>query len=504
MLATFAAGVEAITEVHTSSIRELSQHMTPALLKHSRGNSGFIVARFFSGFFETAACYERLGSRHISDSFANGSYHVTSSLFSPVEGTAITIIAAMTRAMETASEVEPMEALRRAISAAREALDRTPDMLPVLAKAGVVDSGALGFIMLMEGLLAGISGETLPPESEDVYRFPPRADGSDGTGQSAPEALSYRYCTEVVLSGFTGGESDGADVELKRYLTEHGDSIALVADGETLKLHIHTNEPEDILRYLETMGTVEDRKIEDMVEQVKSAAHTAAAAASGGDETGRCSVLAIVPGGGFVQLYADLGINHTLVFGDSLPAAGEIETAVAAIGAKQVVILPNNRNIIPAATIAQKHSEKDVFILPTEHVVQGLSAAYGYSDNLSAGPNLEGMRDCLDMADYFSVYQATETTQFHQTTIHAGAYFVVHRDQILATAELLVATVAQVLESFATPVSDRSNLTIFAGVPAEEQQLAELEIGLRSRYRHLEVERYYGGQKRETVMVSVE
>ncbi len=495
MLATFVAGVEAIADVQTSSIRELSQRMTPALLKHSRGNSGFIVARFFSGFFETAAGYERLQSRHISDSFANGSYHVTSSLFSPVEGTAITIISAMTRAMQAAAGAGPVQALRQAINAARETLQRTPDMLPVLARAGVVDSGALGFIMLFEGLLAGISGETLPPETEDAYRFPPRAEGDGGPNQPASETLCYRYCTEVVLSGFSGG----SNVELKRYLTERGDSIALVADGETLKLHIHTNDPHDILGYLETMGTVENRKIEDMVEQVKSAARAAA-----GEETGQCAVLAIVPGGGFVQVFADLGIDHTLVYGDALPAAGEIESAVAAIPADQVVILPNNRNIIPAATIVQGNSNKDVFILPTEHLVQGLSASYGYSDNLSAGPDLDGMLDCLELADYFSVYQAVETTQFHQTTIRAGAYFVAHRDQILATADYLTSTVVQVLESFPTPVTERSNLTIFAGVPADEQQLATLETELRTRYSHLEVECHYGGQKRETVIISVE
>ncbi len=490
MVATFQAGIDAIAAVQTRTIQEISHQMTPALLKHSRGNSGFILARFFTGFFETASMYDQLHSVQISEGFANGSYQVTTSLFSPVEGTAITIIAAMTRSIEESHDLSPVESLRRALVTAREVLHRTPEMLPILARAGVVDSGALGFIILMEGVLAGITNETLPRETETPYRFEPRVGTSTGENAETGQAPFYRYCTEIVVSDFAGMSSG----ELKDYLTRRGDSIALVAENGLLKLHIHTNEPQELIDHLGRMGTVEKTKIEDMLEQMR----LVAAESDGSDS---CEILAVVPGTGFPQTFADIGITHTIVYGESLPSAGQIQDAVDAIPSNQVIILPNNRNILPAAMIVQDHSEKHVSILPTTDIIQGLTAAYGFSENNTTAQNISAMQECISLAESYFVYRATTTTRFHETDIHRGSYFIARDDEILSTGPDLPQTVLGALEASSVPVEERANISLYY---SDAEGIDALEAAIADRYPALEIERYFGGQTRETVIISLE
>lgn len=492
MVATFHAGIKVISDVTTQSIGDISRRMIPALLTHSRGNSGFILARFFAGFFEIAGSYDILHVAQLGEGFANGSYHVTTSLFSPVEGTAITIIAAMARSLAVPNKNGLAESLRRAIETAREALHRTPEMLPVLARAGVVDSGALGFIVLMEGFLAGITKEPLEREREDRYRFAPRA----GETPSSEENLTFRYCTELVLSDFSGPTR----VELHDYLTERGDSIALVAESGMLKLHIHTNEPEELIGHLSKMGRVESKKVEDMQQQV----HLATEGSTGNEP---CEVLAVVPGPGFSDLFGDLGIDHTLVYDETLPSAGEIGAALARVSAGNVVLLPNNRNILPAAMIAREDSEKNVSILPTETVVQGLTAVYGYSENCSADENLEAMRECVDLAESFALYRAAESTRFHKTDISRGDFFIARGDEILAAGPDPIKTTFEALAKTTIPLEERGNISLFTGAPEsgkEDAELLEMEEALKGAYPDIEVERYDGGQHRAIVIISVE
>jgi len=487
MTATYLAGVNLLKQERTDSIRDISRNMNQALLKSSQGNSGFILARFFHGFFETAQDYDQLTGKQWSEGFANGSFQVNRALFSPVEGTMITIIAAMTDVLQEYRTSPPVESLRRAVAAARETLFKTPEMLPVLAKAGVVDSGALGFIIIMDGLLRGFLNEPVEMETEEQYRFTPRT-VSDEEG----EKISFRFCTEVILSDVAGEEGTA----FRNYLHTMGDSIALVFEDGLMKLHIHTNNPEELISRLSGMGTVVKTKVEDMLEQMRLITTDSA------DEEEDCAVLACIPGEGYRELFHDLGVGHCLLYTKELPSSGMLLEEVELINAPNVIILPNNKNILPAAMLARDRAEKGVSILPTENIIQGLTSAYGFSENDTISENAGNMIECMEMAVGLFVHRAVSDSVFNNTEIRKNDYFIIRDDDIFSIHQDLKTVVLTALDRI--EMEERGNISLYYNDRTDRETLTALETEIQTRFPQLETVSFRGGQYRETLIISIE
>ncbi|MBU0927005.1 MAG: DAK2 domain-containing protein [Spirochaetes bacterium] len=487
MVATLDAGIRAIGEGPVSSIAELSERMRGELLRNSRGNSGFIVAWFFCGFFAAAERYDHLTDDCLLEGFSSGAYRVNTSLFTPVEGTMITIIAAMTEALRGCSGDDPGSCLRRAVSAGRETLYKTPSMLPMLAKAGVVDAGALGFIFIVEGMLRSLTREEVPLESEADYRFQPNPRAMlDWT--PLPE---YRYCTEVYVEN----PREFDDRALRVFLGERGNSIALVIEGGFIKLHIHTDHPHDILGRLESLGTVAKSKIEDMREQVDLVSN-------GSRDDGSCAVLACIPGEGFEEVFAGLGVAACLLYRGELPSAGAILDALAEIDAPSVIVLANNANIVPAAMVARDICGRDVTVVPTRNVVEGIAAAYGYSENDSMRENAKNMRDCVGLAACLRAYRSATASTFGDTPIPEGSFFVMAGDDVLAVRDDLADAALEAMK--ASGAEDKSDVTVYTGYGFDDAVLPRLKAGLSELNPRLSVEYRRGGQPRELLIISIE
>ncbi len=486
MVATLQAGIRTLGESTVSSIGDISRCMKDELLRNSRGNSGFIIAWFFSGFFNVAERYEYLTKDSLLEGFSNGAYQVNSSLFTPVEGTMITIIASMTKALRECPGLDPETCLRQALYAGRESLFETPRLLPLLAKAGVVDSGALGFIFIMEGILRGFSNQAVSVELEETYRFKPDP-AAFHDWVPLPE---YRYCTEVyVIALKASGDNLG------RFLQEKGNSIALVMDPDFIKLHIHTNDPDEILQHLESLGTIEKSKVEDMHKQI-------GILAANNKQDASCSILACVPGTGFETVLKDLGAGRCLVYGNELPSAGDLLEALSMVDAEAVILLPNNGNILPAALLARDMSGRDVSILPTKNIIEGIAACYGYSENETMRDNMSSMKACMELVDSLFVYQSGTDSTFGERHIPNGHYFVIHGNDVVAAGADLPETVSAALLS--AGIAQKCNASVYTGKEFDTTLLPAIVQSMANANPGLEVETREGKQPRELLIISLQ
>ena len=485
MIATYEAGLSNLESAGT--VGEVAESMNEPMTRQSRGNSGFILARFFHGFFEATGDIPEISRQHLSEAFANGSYRVNTSLFSPVEGTMLTIIGAMADALRTSDAEDVRNALQVALKAGKGALFQTPQQLKILAKAGVVDSGGLGFIFLMEGFYCALMEIEMEPEDEETYRFAPDptvADEMDDAEQM------HRYCTEVLMRPDGGSTPDVSD-----FLKANGTSIALVQEEALLKVHIHTDDPDAVVNHLSSFGKIEHTKIEDMQEQMGLFAKEE-------DPDSLASVLAFVPGPGFRDLFVSLGIENSVEYSTELPSTAAVLDAISADNSRNVIILPNNKNILPAVMLARDRSDKNVSILLTENVIQGIAAIYGYSENDSMQDNIVNMNDCTEMVESFSTYRSVSETTFDRTTIPEGAYFCVHAGHIIAVREDPLAASLEAIETLQP--DSRANICVYHSSPESRATAEEIQSHLQVHHSAVEVELLYGGQPTEYLIVSLE
>lgn len=498
MLSTFEAGVRAIRsrEGEGDTLNAIAGRMNAELIRNSRGNSGFILARFFHGFFESADGLDALAPENMAAGFAAGLYQVHISLFSPVEGTMITVIRAMTEAFKSfaaGSEAPALaELFQHALEAGREALADTPRLLPILARAGVIDSGALGFVFLIEGFRRGLIGEAAVREREEDYRFTPlsRDAGKDTGAEASVDTRFFSYCTEVSVNRVR----DFSKEKVSQFLEERGNSIALVCEEGFLKLHIHTNQPREIIEYMKTVGTVEHVKIDNLNEQVSRYAAA--------DPDADCAVLAFIPGEGYREIFASLGVNHCILYTSHLPSMGEILEYIEGIPERNLIVLPNNKNILPAVIPAAESTAKHVSVIHTGTILQGLTTAYGYSANDCLEDNVSNMQDCLDLATGIYLYQSIMESGFDGRTIHPGEYFALCDDSLSAAGQDLAEVALESIRS--SGACCPANISFFYQNDEVLEKIRGLENILAEELDNPEIEYLFGGQHRETLIISLE
>lgn len=505
MLSTFEAGIRSLEAESagrngSETIDSIALSMNDELIKHSRGNSGFILARFFHGFFDANRGVPVLGVEEFTSGFAGGLFQVHSSLFTPVEGTMLTVIRGMSNVFKSCKHngnrgKSLSEALSSAIDAGREALAETPRLLPVLAKAGVPDSGALGFIFLMDGFYRGLTGESVLYEREEDYRFAPIL---TATASPAPvDTRSFGFCTEVTV----GAPKPFSKEELSSFLEERGNSIALVCEEKFLKVHIHTDNPDEVVAFLSSIGSVDHMKIDNLGEQVS---RFRAAENPEAD----CGLLAFVPGEGFEEIFRSIEVQHCFAYSSHLPSTGEILERVESLPEENIIILPNHTNILPAVMAASEKTSKHAAVIHSENIVQGLTAAYGYSGNDTIEENVGSMKDCLSLAVGLFIYRAAAESSFDGHCLRQGDYFAMSGGSLVAQGEGLQAVAVESIVR--TKGAETCNISVFY---RDEDSLHELHEGtsfaeaLSEAMKEMtppEIEYLYGGQSREALILSLE
>jgi hypothetical protein len=487
MLSTLQPAVDALLADGVCSCADAWALLSEQANKHSRGNSGFILACFIHGFSKRLDGVERITAELIRGGFDSGSYAARASLLSPVEGTMVTIITAMAEAMGQSESQDIVKLFESAVHRGRERIFETPRLLPVLARAGVVDAGGLGFIFVIEGMRRGLIGARPESEREQDYRFQPQASSTEVD----KESIHYRFCTELTVQ--KKGQLPWP--QLKAFLERQGNSIALVQEEEYLKLHIHTNDPELIRTRMAEHGSILSSKIDDMTEQINAGIQP-----DQDDEP--VSVLAIIPGSGFGSIFCDLEAGACLHYSDRLPSSGEILEAVEGMDTQSVIVLPNEKNIIPAVRMAQKNSTKKVFLVPSENVVQGITALYGFSEEDSPQQNIRSMADCLALAVCLKAYRSERDTRYGGAVIKRGDYFVLRGDDLLAVDDHLASAVERCLAGL--DLDEAGCISFYYSDSFDRSCTAELERRVRQLSDPLEVEFHYGGQSGSLLIVAVQ
>lgn len=504
MLLTFKPAVEEIEKSQCTSLSELSTAMTAMLAKSSRGNSGFILAQFFRGFWEAAAAGKNgyIDAAMLKHGFEKGAFISVSSLLSPSEGTMITVIASMLDSMKNIKTKNIIYYFESAVETGLRSLYKTPEQLPILAEAGVVDAGALGFIFIIKGMLCGLLGKEITAECEDEYRFSPKALVSGGTaGTDLPAAqMEFRYCLELDIETSQAAEAPPDD--FKSFLQRNGGSIALITDDSRLKIHVHTNVPDCIIEKSGTIGAVIHSKIDDMKDQVAGVKRSAAGGTAGSVSPDSPSVLSIIPGSGFRKLFEELGASDCHEYSQTLPSVSELLESVDRIRGDEIIVLPNNSNITPIIRLLNEQTNKNVTALHTKNVVDGITAMYGYFETGTVEQNILSMNDCIGLAVTLKLFISSREAMFGQMRIENGHYFVTRDDELLAVAASLEDAIVTAIKKIDSV--GKSNISLYYSDDFDVGMMGKLKDRITETDPNLEFEQHYGGQKKSILIIAIE
>jgi DAK2 domain fusion protein YloV len=488
MLLTFQPAIEAIQTKEEKTFETVLGILQETCTMNSRGNSGFILSRFISGFSEVILEKGDITPTILTEAFSHGNYISRTSVSTPREGTMLSVFDAISHAMGKADSKTVLDHLSLAVKAGREEVFVSPEKLPVLKKAGVVDSGALGFVFILDGIRRKMAGEGIVIENEADYRFEP---DEDSNIEELME-ISHRYCTELTI------RRDDMNIEkdLEAYLNEVGDSVALLINDDIIKLHVHTNDPDEVIEELSVYGQIEKKKIEDMQKQIEEEF----ARFRHENEIG---VLALVPGEGFRAILHDFEPDlDVLVYGKNLPKTGDILNHVNQMPYEVIIVLANDKNIIPAVQLVKSETSKHIEIFPSKNVIQGVAAIMGFVKNASWEENLSQMTSSMELVDSISVYQSVKDSKFAGIEIPKEHYFAVMNGEVVAVHEAFDPVVISAING-ADP-DERMTISLYYNDKIDPERLEPISKELQESFDELEFDIRYGGQHTALLLIGLE
>lgn len=466
-------------------------------LMGARGNSGVILSQLFRGAAQALANCRAAGAQDVARALVEATRTAYRAVMKPVEGTILTVARLAARkalaAARNGGDVE--EVLRAALAGAREALAQTPSLLPVLREAGVVDAGGQGLVLILEGALAALTGQEVGPAAGAVPDVCGPAEPLRPAEERAPEAITFGYCTEVLVRG-QKVEIDA----LREKLSRHGDSLLVVGDAQTVRVHIHTNHPGQVLEELLNYGTLHDIKIDNMRDQ-----HREYLKSGEGEITGekRLGVVAVAQGEGLMAAFKSLGADVVLSGGQTMnPSTEEFVKAIEEVPAPEVLVLPNNKNVILAARQAEGLTSKRIAVVPTRSIPQGIAALVAFNPELGLEENAAFMAEAAQKVRTGEVTYAVRSSRVNGHEINAGDILGLVDGELVVTGREVGEVAEQVLASM---VNDESELiTIFAGRDVPPEAAEELKKRTEERFSGREVELHVGGQPLYYYILSVE
>lgn len=506
---TFQSGAKAVLESDAQSVGELAQKLGKGLLMGARGNSGVISSQLFRGFAKNVEKKSSLTAQDLADALAHGVETAYSAVMKPVEGTILTVAreaakAAMKKAAGTDDAVEVLEAT---VKAAKKALAKTPDLLPVLKEVGVVDSGGQGLVFIYEGFFDGLSGENTEeafvPDDNEMDEIVNANHQQGAQTQLNPDDIVYGYCTEMMVGLGKNGATKTFDYDaFRNYLSQFGDSLLVIADEEVVKVHVHTEHPGTVFRYGQQFGSLDKIKIDNMRLQHESIIERAEEEekAKPLEEFG---VVAIASGKGVAELFKSLGVTYVLSGGQTMnPSTNDILDAITKAHAKNVIVLPNNSNIFMAAEEAAKEAPVNVAIVKSRTINQGMTSLLSYNPERSLTENASEMTAALANVVSGQVTQSIRNSTIGGLEIHDGDWIgIIDGDIKVATSDRLSATTAMI---DAMIDEDSEIVTLIVGADGSEEEAEQLGSTIEDKYPEIEVEIHDGGQPLYPYLVSVE
>lgn len=487
LVLTLRSIVEALEASAAADSEAVAKDVTRAALMGARGNSGVIFSQVVRGFVEVLGRHEGVSSSLLSRAFRGASDTAYRAVKRPVEGTMLTVIREMAEESERKEHrgLRPNELLQAVLARGEDALARTPEMLDVLRNAGVVDAGGAGLVEIARGMVYGATGEELPEVPVEAESL-----GLDAIHQ---ELSDYRYCTVFLVEG------EGLDKDaLESQLEEIGDSLLVVGDASALKVHVHTDDPGRALTLGIAVGVVEGVEIANMHHQTAQREERLLDATPSALQTNETGLVAVCPGRGNRRLFESLGATRVIEGGQTMnPSAADILEAIEAVPTDDVLVLPNNSNVVLTAEQAAALSEKSVRVVPTRSVQAGFAAMSRFVSTASPEENESAMLEELEGAATGEITVASRNATLDGVAIEEGAYLGLVDDVAVSSGPDLDAVVHDVVDRVLA--GGQGFLTILTGENAPP--LDGLVSALEERHPDLEVEIHEGGQPHYPLLV---
>lgn len=514
-----AKEVNAITKPDMASV---AKAISSGSLRGARGNSGVILSQLFRGFSKIIAEYDELDVQILAEAFQKAVETAYKAVMKPKEGTILTVAKGMAnRALELADETTDLIFFcEGVIKEGDRVLSKTPDMLPVLKQAGVVDSGGQGLMQVMKGALDSLLGKEIDYTIEETPNVSITNDAvSYNIDAQANQEIKFAYCTQFLIM-LEKPITTRQENEFKEYLEEMGDSIVVVADDEIVKVHVHTNDPglamQRALTYgslttiiIENMKLERDEKISAMKEkEMQSGATVSAqeveASTAFSEPPKEMGFISVSIGEGMNEIFTGLGVDYIIEGGQTMnPSTEDMLNAIERVNAKTVFILPNNKNIILAANQAASLVEdKKIIVIPTKTVPQGITALINYIPDSTPEENEERMKSEIGIVKTGQVTYAVRDTVIDDKEIKQDDYMGIGDSGILSVGRDLEKTV---LEMFSQLIDENSAIvSIYYGADIAEEDAEILGTKIEENYPEVEVEVHYGGQPIYYYIVSIE
>lgn len=509
---TIENGAKEVADKPATTVGEVGQILSKGLLMGARGNSGVITSQLFRGFGQAIKDKEELTGQDLAHAFQSGVEVAYKAVMKPVEGTILTVSrGAATAALKKSEETDDaVEVMRAAVDGAKRALAKTPEMLPVLKEVGVVDSGGQGLVFIYEGFLSALTGDYIA--SEDFKATPATMTEminaehhKSVAGHVATEDIQFGYCTEIMVALKQGPTyvKEFNYEEFQAYLSGLGDSLLVVNDDEIVKVHVHTEDPGLVLQEGLKYGSLVKVKVDNMRNQHDAVLEKEEQQVAAKQEEKDFAIVAVVAGDGLAEIFKSQGVDYVISGGQTMnPSTEDIVKAIDAVNAKNVIILPNNKNIFMAAQSAAEVAEIPAAVVETRTVPQGFTSLLAFNPEQSLEENVAAMTASLSDVVSGSVTLAVRDTSIDGLEIHKDDNLGMVDGKIVVSNPDMTATLKA---TFAKMIDEDSEIiTIYVGEDGSQDSAEEMADYLESTYEDIEVEIHDGKQPVYPYLMSVE
>jgi uncharacterized protein len=512
---SMTSGAKEVRNNIQDHIGKVGVALSKGLLMGARGNSGVILSQLFRGFSKTIEQKSEINGKEFAAALETGVETAYKAVMKPVEGTILTVAKdSAKKAVQVAKkESDIIKIMEETLKEAKASLSRTPDLLPVLKEVGVVDSGGQGLVLVYEGFLAVLKGESLPETSSSFSNMNELVNAEHHKSVQShmnTEDIEFGYCTEFMVKFEDGKLSNHtfSEEDFRQELSQFGDSLLVISDQEVVKVHIHSEQPGDVLSYGQKFGNLINIKIENMRQQhtniVGESSHDSRLEAPARKlEKQEYGIVTVSMGKGIADLFRSIGAHAVIEGGQTMnPSTEDIVKAIKEVNAKKIIILPNNKNIIMAAEQAAEVTEEEVIVVPSKTVPQGMTALLSFNPSADLTVNAETMKEALKHVKTGQITFAVRDTNIEGLSIEKDDFMGINDGKISVKNKNKLEAAKDLLKDMLD--EDSEILTILQGEDSSDAEVEELLSFIEENYADVEVEIHKGQQPLYSFIFAIE
>ena len=497
-----AAEVEPLDDTHIGNV---GKHFSKGLLMGARGNSGVILSQLFRGFSKAIEAKEEIDADDFIEALKQGVNTAYKAVMKPVEGTILTVAKDAGKKAEefNGTDVSMVELITATLEEAKASLKRTPDLLPVLKEVGVVDSGGQGLVYVYEGFLSALTGEEIPEDpaqAGESFADDGHDHDNDFNDFMSVDDIEHGYCTEFMVR-FEDDKRQFNEDEFRNEMSEFGDSLLVINDDEIVKVHVHTEKPGEAFTYAATYGELIKMKVENMREQFRTVHGEKNNAAE--KQSYDTAIITVSSGDGINELFKSIGVTHVINGGQTMnPATEDIVNVIKDEDVKQVIILPNNKNIIMAAEQAVEVLEIPAIVVPSTSIPEGLASMLSFNPEVPLEDNKAAMSESLEHVQTGQVTYSVRDTKIDGVDIKKDQHMGIAEGKIITANDSKKDSLHTLISKMIN--EDTEIITILIGEDGTEEEVESVIEDIEGAHEDVEFEIHNGAQPVYSYLISVE